>query len=78
MRIQAIQIGLNLLWRSLVYDLPAHRRSRIGASVRRRRERALHAVNALTEDDFYPIDALMKYDNLQCFATVSRSDFNFL
>jgi hypothetical protein len=35
-------------------------------------------VNALTEDDFYPVDALTEYDNLQRIAAVCRPDFNFL
>jgi len=68
-RIKPVNISLNLLATSLVYDLAPHRTANIGQPVASRSQVAPDTVDAFTEDNLYPFGSLAQNYDVQGLST---------
>ena len=77
-RIKPVDISLNLLATSLVYNLAPHHAANVGEPVASRSQVAPDAVDAFTEDNLYPFGSLAQNYDVQGLSTFGYTYLDFL
>ena len=67
-----------MLATSFIYDFAPHCIPDISRTVARRRQPASHAVNALTENNFYRFNAFAQDDDLEGLSRCGDANLDFL